>query len=80
MTKFSEDENIFINNKKFKNFIYYNIVFYYHNEPIELMTYYLNNLKFLFNNIIHDNNNLIQFCISFFVSDLDKFIESLKKK
>lgn len=79
MTKFTEYKNISDDKKEFNNLIYYNIIFYYHNEPIELMSYYLNNLKFLFNNIINDDNYLIQFCISFFVSDLNKFIELLKQ-
>ena len=48
-------------------------------NPIEIMSYYMNNLKFLFNNINNDgNNNVIEFCINFFVSDLNKFIKLLK--
>jgi hypothetical protein len=79
MTKFAEDKYILDINKELKNLIYYNIVFYYHDEPIELLTYYLNNLKFLFGNINYDNNyDSAQFCFNFFVSDLNKFIELLK--
>jgi hypothetical protein len=59
--------------------IYYNVVFHYHNEPIELMNYYLNNLKFLLNNIIKHTKTQIQICINFFVSNIDNFIHSLKQ-
>jgi hypothetical protein len=33
-------------NNELKNLAHYNIVFHYHSEPIELLTYYFSNLKF----------------------------------
>lgn len=79
MNKFIKNDNILDIKREYKNLIYYNVVFYHHNEPIEIMSYYMNNLKFLFNNIYNDDNkNVIEFCINFFVSDLDKFINLLK--
>ena len=65
-------------NKILKNLIYYNIVFYYHNEPIELLTYYFDNLNYLFANMIKDDNNQLIFSVNFFVSNLKNFILSLK--
>lgn len=42
------DENI-KKNIKIKNlFITYNMLFYYHNEEIKLIDYYLDNLKIMF--------------------------------
>lgn len=66
MTKITEENNDININEKFDDLIYYNIVFYYHNEPIELMTYYLNNLQFLLNNMIKTNKTQIQICVNFF--------------
>lgn len=80
MTKTTKKNNDIKINEKLDDLIYYNIVFYYHNEPIELMTYYLNNLQFLFNNMIKTNKIQIQICVNFFVSNIDKFIDLLKQK
>ena len=66
--------------KIYDNLIYYNIVFYYHNEPIELIKYYLENLNFLLANMIKSDNNQIIFCICFFVSNLKEFVKLLKNK
>lgn len=60
--------------------LYYNIVFYYHNESIELLDYYLKNLQFLFTNISNTDKNEILFGVNFFVSNLDFFIQNLTSK
>lgn len=64
-------------NEELDNLIYYNIVFHYHNEPIELMTYYLNNLKFVFDNMFYHEKTQIQICVNFFVSNIDDFTKKL---
>ena len=64
--------------KKLGNLIYYNIVFHYHSEPIELIKYYFDNLNFLFNNLIFNDNIELIFCVNFFVSNLKDFTMSLK--
>jgi hypothetical protein len=58
--------------------ITYNILFYYHNEDIKFIDYYLDNLKTMFNNLSITNNTDIQFIINFIVSDLDNFIVNLE--
>ena len=69
-----------VKNEGLKNLIHYNIVFHYHNEPIELLTYYLNNLKFLFNNMIENDNCEINIIVNFFVSNLKIFKKLLRDK
>lgn len=64
-------------NEELDNLIYYNIVFHYHNEPIELMTYYLNNLKFVLDNMFYHEKTHIQICVNFFVSNIDDFTKKL---
>ena len=64
--------------KNLDNLIYYNIVFHYHNEPIELIKYYFENLNFLFNNMIKNDNVQVIFSVNFFVSNLKDFLLSLK--
>lgn len=66
MTKITEENNDININEYLDDLIYYNIVFHHHNEPIELMTYYLNNLQFLFNNMIKTNKTQIQICVNFY--------------
>ncbi len=77
MTKTNEIKIDSIPNDELKNLVYYNVVFHYHNEPIELLTYYLNNMKYLFDNMILNSKIKIEFCVNFFVSNLDTFIELL---
>lgn len=74
-----EDNDLSVN-KNLCDLLYYNIVFHYHNEPIELLTYYLENLRFLFNNMIKQDNLIIEFSINFFISDLNSFVKLLINK
>ena len=71
------ENNIIKNNIK-NLLITYNILFYYHNEDIKLIDYYLDNLKTMFNNLSNTNDTNIQFIINFIVSDLDNFIANLE--
>ena len=58
------ENNIIKNNIK-NLLITYNILFYYHNEDIKLIDYYLDNLKNMFNNLSNTNDTNIQFIINF---------------
>lgn len=78
MTKFNKyNKNITLENNELKNLCYYNIVFHYYNEPIELLNYYFQNLKNLFDNVIFNQEIEIKFCVNFIVSEIEKFIELL---
>ena len=77
-TKIIKINDKFLIYKTYDILIYYNIVFHYHNEPIELLTYYFDNLNYLFANMIKDDNNQLIFSVNFFVSNLKNFILSLK--
>lgn len=67
-------------NLKIDKLLVYNIVFYYHEEDIDIFDYYLENIKNLLNkiNLIYDIS--INFYITFIVSKLDEFIKKLEKK
>jgi hypothetical protein len=64
-----------LNNKKI---LYYDLTFYYHNEDIELLDYYLKNIDTIYKNIKSNNLCDIFIDICFFVSSLDKFICKLR--
>lgn len=61
-----------------KKLLYYNLTFYYHNEDIELLSYYLKNIDTIYKNIKSNNQYDIIIDISFFVSDLEIFITKLR--
>lgn len=66
-----------INNND-KYLLYYNLIFFYHSEPIELLDYYINNINKIFEEIKSNDMYEIIFDIIFFVSDIDKFICNLQ--
>lgn len=74
MSKIITEKNVKIK----QLFITYNILFYYHNEDIKLIDYYLDNLKIMFEQLTNPNDTDIQFIINFIVSDLDNFITKLE--
>ena len=53
------------------------IIFYYHNESIELMNYYLDNLETIFKKIKSTLKIKIIINIVFFVSYIEEFINRL---
>ncbi len=62
-----------------KKLLFYNIIFFYHNESIELIDYYLKNIRTILDNFKSTNTETIIFNFVVFVSKLDEFIEELKK-
>ncbi len=67
-----------VNVYKYNLLILYNITFYYHNENIKLIDYYLDNLSTMFDKININNGTKLQFIINFMVSDINVFMENLK--
>lgn len=67
-----------VNVYKYNLLILYNITFYYHNENIKLIDYYLDNLSTMFDKININNGAKLQFIINFLVSDINVFMENLK--
>lgn len=65
-------------NNNDKHLLYYNLIFFYHNEPIELLDYYIKNINKIFENIKSNDIYKIIFDIIFFISDIDKFIHNLQ--
>lgn len=66
-----------INNND-KYLLYYNLIFFYHSESIELLDYYIININKIFEKIKSNDKYEIIFDIIFFVSNIDKFIHDLQ--
>ncbi len=75
----TKDINIVNNETIENNLLFYNIVFFYHNESISLIDYYLKNIKTIINTIKSTNKVKIVFNFILFVSNLDQFIKNLEE-
>lgn len=71
---------VIADNIKMDKLLIYNIVFHYHNEDIELLDYYLQNLNTMITNVFSTSIIDIKFNIIFFVSNLENFVTILRSK